>query len=125
MPHLRVYGDFLPGQLRDHRRRPGSPGTACRIKLPDHGHHRRHCFYLIGVGLVYDDGHANLADLEARIGGVTDINLILMAAGFITVRLALKAAVFPCTWLLNAYAHAPHMVTVFWPHSPQRWPSIN
>ena len=72
-------------------------------------------FYLIGVGLVYMmTGTLNLADLEARIGGVTDINPILMAAGFITVGLALKAAVFPLhVWLPNAYAHAPHMVTVF------------
>ena len=72
-------------------------------------------FYLIGVGLVYMmTGTLNLADMEARIGGVTDINPILVAAGFITIGLALKAAVFPLhVWLPNAYTHAPHMVTVF------------
>ncbi|TDG12817.1 monovalent cation/H+ antiporter subunit D family protein [Seongchinamella unica] len=72
-------------------------------------------FYLIGVGLVYMmTGTLNLADMEARIVNVTDINPILVAAGFITIGLALKAAVFPLhVWLPNAYTHAPHMVTVF------------
>ena len=72
-------------------------------------------FYLIGIGLVYMmTGTLNLADMEARIGAVTDINPILVAAGFITIGLALKAAVFPLhVWLPNAYTHAPHMVTVF------------
>ena len=66
-------------------------------------------FYLIGIGLVYMmTGTLNLADMEARIGGVTDINPILVAAGFITIGLALKAAVFPLhVWLPNAYTHAP------------------
>ncbi|MDZ7669659.1 MAG: proton-conducting transporter membrane subunit [Gammaproteobacteria bacterium] len=39
---------------------------------------------------------------------------ILVAGGFITVGLALKAAVFPLhTWLPNAYTYSPHAVTVF------------
>jgi multicomponent Na+:H+ antiporter subunit D len=72
-------------------------------------------FYLIGVGLIYMmTGTLNLADMEARIGDVIDINPILVAAGFITIGLALKAAVFPLhVWVPNAYTHAPHMVTVF------------
>jgi multicomponent Na+:H+ antiporter subunit D len=72
-------------------------------------------FYLIGVGLIYMmTGTLNLADMEARIGEVTDLNPILVAAGFITIGLALKAAVFPLhVWLPNAYTQAPHMVTVF------------
>ncbi len=72
-------------------------------------------FYLIGVGLVYMmTGTLNLADMEARVGAVDDINPILVAAGFITIGLALKAAVFPLhVWLPNAYTHSPHMVTVF------------
>jgi multicomponent Na+:H+ antiporter subunit D len=72
-------------------------------------------FYLIGVGLIYMmTGTLNLADMQARIGDVTDINPILVAAGFITIGLALKAAVFPLhVWVPNAYTHAPHMVTVF------------
>ncbi|PLW67671.1 monovalent cation/H+ antiporter subunit D family protein [Pseudohalioglobus lutimaris] len=72
-------------------------------------------FYLIGVGLIYMmTGTLNLADMEARIGDVVALNPILVAAGFITIGLALKAAVFPLhVWLPNAYTHSPHMVTVF------------
>ena len=72
-------------------------------------------FYLIGVGLIYMmTGTLNMADMEARLGEVTDINPVLVAAGFITIGLALKAAVFPLhVWVPNAYTHAPHMVTVF------------
>jgi multicomponent Na+:H+ antiporter subunit D len=72
-------------------------------------------FYLIGIGLIYMmTGTLNLADMEARLGEVTDLNPILVAAGFITIGLALKAAVFPLhVWLPNAYTQAPHMVTVF------------
>ncbi|MAT95048.1 MAG: cation:proton antiporter [Halioglobus sp.] len=72
-------------------------------------------FYLIGVGMIYMmTGTLNLADMEARIGEVAHTNPVLVAAGFITIGLALKAAVFPLhVWLPNAYTHAPHMVTVF------------
>jgi multicomponent Na+:H+ antiporter subunit D len=72
-------------------------------------------FYLIGVGLVYMmTGTLNFADMEARIALVSDQSPILVAAGFITVGLALKAAVFPLhVWLPNAYTYAPHAVTAF------------
>lgn len=72
-------------------------------------------FYLIGVGLVYMmTGTLNLSDMEARIHEVADLKPILVAAGFITVGLALKAAVFPLhMWLPGAYTYAPHAVTVF------------
>ncbi len=72
-------------------------------------------FYLIGIGLVYMmTGTLNLADMEARIAEVADLKPILVAAGFITIGLALKAAVFPLhAWLPNAYTFAPHAVTVF------------
>lgn len=72
-------------------------------------------FYLIGVGLIYMmTGTLNLADMEVRLGEVSGLRPVLAAAGFITVGLALKAAVFPLhTWLPNAYAFAPHAVTVF------------
>jgi len=72
-------------------------------------------FYLIGVGLVYMmTGTLNLADMELRIHEVADQRPILVAAGFITVGLALKAAVFPLhVWLPNAYTFAPHAVTAF------------
>ena len=62
-------------------------------------------FYLIGVGLIYMmTGTLNLGDMELRIHEVADQKPILAAAGFITVGLALKAAVFPLhVWLPNAY----------------------
>lgn len=72
-------------------------------------------FYLIGVGLIYMmTGTLNLADMEARIHEVRELKPILVAAGFITVGLALKAAVFPLhVWLPNSYTFAPHIVTAF------------
>jgi multicomponent Na+:H+ antiporter subunit D len=72
-------------------------------------------FYLIGVGLIYMmTGTLNLADMELRIHEVADQRPILVAAGFITVGLGLKAALFPLhVWLPNAYTYAPHAVTVF------------
>ena len=72
-------------------------------------------FYLIGIGLIYlMTGTLNLADMELRIHEVADQKPILVAAGFITIGLALKAAVFPLhVWLPNAYTYAPNIVTVF------------
>jgi multicomponent Na+:H+ antiporter subunit D len=72
-------------------------------------------FYLIGVGLIYlMTGTLNLADMAIRIHHVADQKPILVAAGFITIGLALKAAVFPLhVWLPNAYRFAPNMATVF------------
>lgn len=72
-------------------------------------------FYLIGVGLVYMmTGTLNLADMELRIQDVTDLKPILVAGGFITVGLALKAAVFPLhSWMPNAYTYAPNAVSIF------------
>jgi multicomponent Na+:H+ antiporter subunit D len=72
-------------------------------------------FYLIGVGLVYMmTGTLNLDDMARLVPGVTDQSPIMFAAAFITIGLALKAAMFPLhVWLPNAYTHAPHAVTVF------------
>jgi len=72
-------------------------------------------FYLIGIGLIYMmTGTLNLVDMELRIHSVAEQRPILVAAGFITVGLALKAAIFPLhVWLPNAYTYAPHMVTAF------------
>lgn len=72
-------------------------------------------FYLIGIGLIYMmTGTLNLADMEARIHEVGELRPILVAAGFITVGLALKGAVFPLhAWLPPTYTHAPHIVTAF------------
>lgn len=72
-------------------------------------------FYLIGVGFLYMvTGTLNTADLAARVGQVEDIRLVLVAAGFVSVGLAIKAAVFPLhSWMPNAYTFAPNAVTVF------------
>ncbi|MEJ2256693.1 MAG: monovalent cation/H+ antiporter subunit D family protein [Woeseiaceae bacterium] len=72
-------------------------------------------FYLIGVGLIYMmTGTLNLADMAERLADASDPRPVLVAAGFITTGLALKAAVFPLhLWLPNAYTYAPHMVTAF------------
>ncbi len=72
-------------------------------------------FYLIGVGLVYMmTGTLNLSDMEARIHEVGELRPILVAAGFITLGLALKAAIFPLhAWLPPSYTYAPHIVTAF------------
>ncbi len=72
-------------------------------------------FYLIGVGLIYlMTGTLNLEDMALRIQDVAVLRPILVAAGFITVGLALKAAIFPLhVWLPNAYTYAPHAATVF------------
>lgn len=72
-------------------------------------------FYLIGIGLIYMmTGTLNLADIEVRIREVNELRPVLVAGGFITVGLALKAGIFPLhTWLPNAYAFAPNAVTAF------------
>ena len=72
-------------------------------------------FYLIGVGLIYMmTGTLNLADMESRLADVAELKPIMVAAGFITVGLALKAALFPLhAWLPNSYTYAPHIATAF------------
>jgi multicomponent Na+:H+ antiporter subunit D len=72
-------------------------------------------FFLIGVGLLYMmTGTLNMADLAKRIPEIQDSRPILAAFAFITVGLALKAALFPLhLWLPNAYAFAPSGVSAF------------
>lgn len=72
-------------------------------------------FYLIGVGMVFMmTGTLNIADMELRLATVGDTNIVYVAAGFITIGLALKAAIFPLhAWMPNAYTWAPHVVTAF------------
>jgi multicomponent Na+:H+ antiporter subunit D len=72
-------------------------------------------FYLIGVGFIYMmTGTLNFADMEARLGDVSHVAPVHLAAAFIIVGLGLKAAMFPLhAWLPNAYAYAPNAVTAF------------
>ena len=72
-------------------------------------------FFLIGVGLLYMmTGTLNMADMQARIPSLQDSRPVLAAFAFITVGLALKAALFPLhLWLPNAYAFAPSAVSAF------------
>ena len=70
-------------------------------------------FYLIGIGLIYMmTGTLNIADMAARLPAVADSTPIRAAAGFLTVGLALKFALFPLhLWLPNAYTYAPSAVS--------------
>jgi multicomponent Na+:H+ antiporter subunit D len=72
-------------------------------------------FYIIGVGLMYQmTGTLNIADLAERLPDVASTKTILVAIGFITVGIGLKLGLFPLhTWLPNAYAYAPSVVTAF------------
>ena len=72
-------------------------------------------FYLIGVGFIYMmTGTLNFADMALRLDDVLETRPIIIAAGFITIGLALKAAIFPLhIWLPRAYTYAPNAVTVF------------
>ena len=72
-------------------------------------------FFLIGVGLLYMiTGTLNMADLQTRIPQIHESRPLLAAFAFITVGLALKAALFPLhLWLPNAYTYAPSGVSAF------------
>ena len=72
-------------------------------------------FILIGIGLLYMmTGTLNMADLAARLPGVTSSETVFTAYAFLVVGVSLKLALFPLhLWLPNAYAYAPSMVTVF------------
>jgi multicomponent Na+:H+ antiporter subunit D len=72
-------------------------------------------FYLIGIGLIYHmTGTLNIADIVQRLPQVANQDSVMAAVGFVTIGLALKAAIFPLhVWLPNAYTYAPHMVTAF------------
>ena len=72
-------------------------------------------FILIGIGLLYMmTGTLNMADLSQRIPAVSHTTTIHAAFAFLTLGIALKAAVFPLHyWLPNAYTYAPSAVTAF------------
>ncbi|MEW6168270.1 MAG: proton-conducting transporter membrane subunit [Pseudomonadota bacterium] len=66
-------------------------------------------FLLIGIGLMYAlTGTLNMADLAARLPPLYGNRVLTAALGFITVGLAIKAAVFPLHgWQPGAYAESP------------------
>ena len=70
-------------------------------------------FFLIGVGLLYmTTGTLNLYDISDRLPDSDFSRPVLAAAGFITLGLALKFAMFPLhLWMPNAYTFAPHAVS--------------
>jgi multicomponent Na+:H+ antiporter subunit D len=72
-------------------------------------------FYIIGVGLMYMvTGSLNIADLAKLVPSLADSRTLQAALAFLTVGLALKAALFPLhMWLPNAYTYAPSTVTAF------------
>lgn len=72
-------------------------------------------FYLVGVGYLYMmTGTLNIADMAQRLGEVSDTLPIFIAAGFVMLGLALKAALFPMhAWMPNAYQFAPTPVAIF------------
>ena len=70
-------------------------------------------FILIGIGLLYAmTGTLNMADMAERVHGIHVSRTVLTAFAFLTVGIALKAAVFPLHyWLPGAYAYAPSVVS--------------
>ena len=72
-------------------------------------------FILIGIGLMYQmTGTLNMVDLATRLPEVAETRTVTTAYVFFIVGVCLKLALFPLhLWLLNAYAHAPSIVTAF------------
>lgn len=72
-------------------------------------------FFLIGVGFLYAaSGSLNISDIANRFSSFADMQLVLTGFIFIVLGMALKAAIFPLhSWLPNAYAHAPSVVSIF------------
>jgi len=72
-------------------------------------------FFLIGVGLIYQaTGTLNLADMANRVEPLGASRTVQAAFAFMAVGLAVKAALFPLhSWLPNAYAYAPSVVSAF------------
>lgn len=72
-------------------------------------------FILIGIGFLYAmTGSLNIADISNRLETELDSETVKTAFAFLTVGIALKAAVFPLhLWLNNAYSFAPSVVSAF------------
>lgn len=73
------------------------------------------CFYLLGVGFIYfATGTLNMSDAARILPGVYGSRLIVAAAAFIVIGMALKMALFPLhTWLPDVYTYSPSGVIVF------------
>ncbi len=72
-------------------------------------------FILIAIGLLYSvTGTLNITDMANRLPAVADTRPIQAAFAFVTIGIALKAAMFPLhIWLTNAYGYAPSFATAF------------
>ncbi len=72
-------------------------------------------FFVLGVGLLYMvTGTLNIADLAERLPPLAESRVVQAAFAFVVAGMGLKLAMFPLhTWLPNAYAYAPSLVTVF------------
>lgn len=70
-------------------------------------------FILIGIAFLFMmTGTLNIADLSDRIPAVSETRTVQIAFAFLTVGIAIKAAVFPLhAWLPAAYTYAPSAVT--------------
>lgn len=72
-------------------------------------------FVLIGIGLLYVmTGTLNMQDLAQRLPQLAGSRTVLTALVFLVTGVGLKLALYPVhTWLPNAYACAPSIVTAF------------
>lgn len=72
-------------------------------------------FFLTGVGLLYVmTGTLNMDDLAVRLPALSQSTSVQTALAFITLGLAIKAAIFPLHfWLPAAYAEAPSAIGAF------------
>lgn len=73
------------------------------------------CFYLLGVGFLYfATGSLNMADVARILPGLQDSRLVIVAAVFVVLGMALKMALFPFhIWLPDVYTYAPSGVINF------------
>ncbi len=73
------------------------------------------CFYLLGVGFLYfATGSLNMADVAQLLPALHNSKLVIAAAVFIVIGMALKMALFPFhIWLPDVYTYAPSGVINF------------
>ena len=72
-------------------------------------------FYLLGVGYLYAlTGTLNMADLTTLLPTIVTSSTFVVAVAFVTIGLAIKAALFPLHgWLPDVYTYAPAPVSGF------------